>query len=143
MCNGLTVPSLVASFHCGCLVKLETLEAAVAHTRKERHTVTFTGCLSMQNHHSNDPTFPSNCAEVEPWFSCGDGFTSTSFEKACEHVRKTSHVIQVQGRVKKPSLNKRESGRRHHTLWVPTPVESPCGGWRGKKVRKTKKKGDN
>lgn len=137
MCNGLA-PRLSLRIYCGCRAKLETLEAARMHAKNEKHTITFTGSLSMQKSNScqmeRNKLLQLNCAELEVKFACGDGFVSSSLEKAKEHVIKTGHVLHVYGRINRPSSShkKRGCGKAPYRK-VATPVEAhvAAGGANG------------
>jgi len=116
-------PQLVLKFHCGCQLKFESLESAWKHVNESGDTVTFTGALFMgsSNTKCNELPIP-NFPGLEIQFSCGDGFTSSFYEKAVEHVRKTGHVLQVLGRIKKQApARKREKVAEHPTGKVPRP----------------------
>jgi hypothetical protein len=128
---------LVLNLHCGCQPnhKFETLEAAWKHVNESGDTVTFTGALFMGFSNMKCNVLPvPNFPGLEIQFSCGDGFISSFYEKAVEHVKKTGHIIQVSGRIKKQApARKREEVAGHPTGKVPRPSKAnmAAGGAKG------------
>lgn len=96
-------------FHCGCGFKMTQLAEALYHSKTTGHVVVISGTLFrvlspvVILQELDTEVILDNHSVIQAWYVCGDGFSTRSFAKAREHIRKTGHKITISG-VIKPGL---------------------------------------